>query len=83
MGKAIRKVPDPASVNPSRYLIAGMDATQVPNTRLDAENKNATANTGFSFINEEMFLIIMNTMIAKNFICTLYKSKCNLKSYNR
>ncbi len=47
-----------ASVNPSLYLIPGMEATQVPNKRLEDENKNPTANTGLSFMNDEMFLIM-------------------------
>jgi hypothetical protein len=37
-----------------------MDATHVPNKRLDDENKNPTAKTGLSFINDEIFLIIMS-----------------------
>jgi len=56
-GESNKESPKLASVNPSRYLMAGMDATHVPNTKLEAENKNATANTGFSFMNEEIFLI--------------------------
>ena len=47
-----------ASVKPSLCLIPGIAATHVPNTRLDAENKNPTDKAGFSFINEEMFLIM-------------------------
>ena len=46
------------SVNPKRSLMPGIAATHVPNTRLDDENKNATASTGFNFMNDEMFLII-------------------------
>ena len=57
-GESNRESPRLASVNPSLYLIPGIAATQVPNKRLEDENKNPTANAGFSFINDEMFLII-------------------------
>src|SRR6476661_3888425 len=57
-GESKRESPRLASVNPNRYLIPGIAATQVPNKRLDDANKNPTASTGFSFMNDEMFLII-------------------------
>jgi hypothetical protein len=59
-GESSNDRPRLASVNPSLYLIPGIEATQVPNKRLDDENKNPTANTGLSLMNDEMFLIIMS-----------------------
>ena len=63
-GESKRERPRLASVNPSRYLIPGMAATHVPNKRLEAENKNPTANAGFSFMNAKMFLIIVPRAIS-------------------
>jgi hypothetical protein len=40
-----------------------MAATQVPKMRLEAENRNPTANAGLSFMNEERFLIIVNRVM--------------------
>jgi len=59
-GDSNNERPRVALLNPSLYLIPGIEATHVPNTRLEAENKNPTANTGLSFMNDEMFLIIMS-----------------------
>jgi hypothetical protein len=36
----------------------GMAATQVPNKRLEVENKNPTARAGFNFIKEGLFFIM-------------------------
>ena len=47
------------SEKPSLDLIPGIEATQVPNKRLEVENRKPTATAGFIFINEEMFLIII------------------------
>src|ERR1043165_6538502 len=57
-GESKSERPRPASVKPSLCLIPGMAATQVPNKRLDAENRKPTASTGLNFMNEEMFFII-------------------------
>ena len=57
-GESNNDKPKLPSVNPNRYLMPGMEATHVPNNRLDDENKKPTANAGLNFINEEMFLII-------------------------
>jgi hypothetical protein len=59
-GESNRESPRLASLNPNLYLIPGIAATQVPNTRLEAENKNPTASAGLSFMKEEIFLIIMS-----------------------
>ena len=58
-GESNRESPRLASVNPSLYLIPGIEATHVPNKRLEEENKNPTASTGLSFMNDEIFLIIV------------------------
>jgi hypothetical protein len=63
-GESKRERPRLASVNPSRYLIPGIAATHVPNKRLEAENKNPTANAGFSFMNDKIFLIIIPRAIS-------------------
>ena len=65
-GESNNESPRLASVNPSLYLIPGIDVTHVPNTRLDDENKNPIASAGFNFINDEMFLIIMNVCKLQN-----------------
>ena len=57
-GESNSERPRLASVNPSLYLIPGMEATHVPNKRLEAENKKPIANAGFSFMKDEIFLII-------------------------
>jgi len=59
-GESNKDKPKLPSVNPILYLIPGIEATHVPNNRLDEENKNPTANAGFIFIKEEMFLIIVS-----------------------
>jgi hypothetical protein len=43
-------------VKPSLYFIPGIAATQVPNKRLEVQNKKPTASAGFSLIKEEIFL---------------------------
>src|SRR5207302_2058208 len=57
-GESNSESPSVASVKPNLCLIPGMAATHVPNTRLDAENRNPTANAGFSLMNDAMFFII-------------------------
>lgn len=37
----------------------GMDATQMPNSKLEVANKNPTANAGLFFMKEEKFLSMM------------------------
>ena len=53
------------SEKPSLYLIPGMEATHVPNKRLDVENKKPTASAGLFFMKEEMFLIIIPIKISR------------------
>jgi hypothetical protein len=57
-GESNKESPRLASVKANRCLIPGIAATQVPNNKLEAENKKPTANAGFNFMKEEMFLII-------------------------
>ena len=46
------------SVKPSRCLMPGMAATQVPNKRLDVANKKLIASAGLFFTKDERFFII-------------------------
>lgn len=39
-------------------FIPGIDATQIPNNKLDTENRKPTAKTGLFFMNEVKFLIM-------------------------
>ena len=59
-GESNKDKPRPASVRPSRSFIPGMEATHIPNKRLDEENRKPTASTGFNFIKERKFFNIMN-----------------------
>jgi hypothetical protein len=59
-GESNKDNPRLPSVNPSLYLIPGMEATHVPNKRLDTENRKPTASAGLFFIKVEMFLNIMS-----------------------
>jgi hypothetical protein len=43
------------SVKCNRCLIAGIAPTNVPNTKLETQNKNPTANAGFSLMKERVF----------------------------
>ena len=47
------------SVNPSLDFMPGMAATQIPNKRLEQENRKPTAKMGLLFMKEIKFLIIM------------------------
>lgn len=51
-GESNKDKPRLASVKLNFSLIDGMAATQLPNSKLDTANKNATAKTGFNFIND-------------------------------
>jgi hypothetical protein len=57
-GESNNDKPRLPSEKPSLYLIPGMEATHVPNKRLDVENRKPTASAGLFFIKVEMFLII-------------------------
>lgn len=41
-GDSSKDKPNPPSVKPSLVLIPGMDATQIPNNKLEVANKNPT-----------------------------------------
>ena len=57
-GESKRDRPRLPSVKPNLSLIPGIEATQVPNNKLDVENKNPTASAGLNLIKELIFLII-------------------------
>lgn len=46
------------SENSILSLIIGIEATHIPKSKLEVENKNPTASAGLSFIKEIKFLII-------------------------
>lgn len=48
------------SVNCNLFFIEGMAATQVPNKRLETENKKPTERADLFFTKEEIFLIMVS-----------------------
>ncbi len=62
-GESNNDKPRLPSVKPSRSLIPGIEATQVPNKRLETENRKPTARAGLILIKEEMFLIMAKAKI--------------------
>jgi hypothetical protein len=59
-GDSNKDKPRLPSVKCNRFLMEGMAATQVPNKRLDTENKKPTERADLFFIKEEIFLIMVN-----------------------
>ena len=59
-GESNKDKPRLPSVKFNRLLMEGMAATQVPNKRLDAENKKPTERADLFFIKEEIFLIMIS-----------------------
>ncbi|MDQ2721028.1 MAG: hypothetical protein M3Z26_14875 [Bacteroidota bacterium] len=51
-GESNKERPRPPSVKPSRDFMQGIEATQMPNSRLDVENKKPTAKAGLFLIKE-------------------------------
>ena len=51
-GESSNERPKLPSVKPSLALMPGMEATQIPNKRLDVENRKPTAKTGLFLIKE-------------------------------
>ena len=51
-GESSKDKPRLPSVRPSRILMPGSEATQMPNKRLVVANRKPTAKAGFSFIKE-------------------------------
>ena len=47
------------SVKPILVLMPGIEATQMPNKRLEVANRNPTANAGLFLMKEVKFLIII------------------------
>ena len=59
-GESNRERPRLPSVKPSLAFIPGIDATQMPNKRLEVANKKPTAKAGLFFTKEVKFLIMIN-----------------------
>ena len=57
-GESNKERPSVPSVKPSLDFMPGMEATQIPNKRLEVANRNPTARAGLFLINEEKFLIM-------------------------
>ncbi len=57
-GESNRERPRLPSVKPSLAFIPGIEATQIPNKRLEVANKKPTENAGLFFTNEVKFLIM-------------------------
>jgi hypothetical protein len=58
-GDSSKDNPRLPSENPSLTFIPGMEATQIPNSRLDVAKRNPTANAGLFLTKEAKFLIII------------------------
>lgn len=54
-GESNKEKPRLPSVKPSLAFMPGMEATQIPNKRLDVENRKPTAKAGLFLIKEEKF----------------------------
>ena len=57
-GDNSKESPRLPSVKPSLCFMPGIEATQVPNKRLEVENKKPTARADLLLMKEEMFFII-------------------------
>jgi hypothetical protein len=58
-GESNKERPRLPSLKPSLDFMPGIDATQIPNNRLEQENKNPTEKTCLFLMNEIKFLIMM------------------------
>ena len=56
-GESSKERPRLPSVKPSLDFIPGMEATQMPNKRLEVANRKPTARAGLFLIKEVKFLI--------------------------
>lgn len=59
-GESNNESPRLPSVKPSLAFIPGIDATQIPNKRLEVANKKPTENADLFLTNEVKFLIIIS-----------------------
>jgi len=59
-GESNNERPRDPSEKPSLAFMPGIDATQMPNKRLDVANKKPTENAGLFFTNEVKFLTIIS-----------------------
>jgi hypothetical protein len=57
-GESNNESPRLPSLKPSLDFIPGIDATQIPNNKLEVANKKPTANAGLFLMKEEKFLSI-------------------------
>ncbi len=57
-GESNKDSPRLPSVKPNLSLIPGIQATHVPNNKLEVENRKPTASAGLNLIKEVIFLII-------------------------
>ena len=57
-GESNKERPRLPSVKPSLDFIPGMEATQIPNKRLEVANRKPTARAGLFLIKEAKFLIM-------------------------
>jgi len=57
-GESSNERPRVPSVKPSLALMPGMEATHIPNKRLEVANRKPTARAGLFLIKEERFLIM-------------------------
>jgi hypothetical protein len=58
-GESNNDKPRLPSVKPSLNFMPGMEATQIPNKRLEVANKKPTARTGLFLIKDKKFLIMI------------------------
>lgn len=58
-GDSNKESPRLPSVKPSLAFIPGIDATQIPNKRLEVANRNPTENACLFFMNDVKFLIMV------------------------
>ena len=69
-GESKSESPSVPSLKPSFAFTPGIEATQMPNNKLEVANKNPTANTDLYLMKEEKFL----SMKRKNGIENLQQS---------
>ncbi len=58
-GESNNESPRLPSLKPSLDFMPGIDATQMPNNKLEVANKKPTAKAGLFFMKEEKFLSMM------------------------
>jgi hypothetical protein len=56
IGESNNDSPSVPSLKPNLAFTPGIEATQIPNNKLDVANKNPTANAGLFLMKDEKFL---------------------------